>query len=153
MENQEPATPFIVEEEETEQKLIRIIEKNDNKGKYELKFLATNQKLYIQCLDKEFPNPTYENNYSLKKLNNIHRYFQTYENIQEVCSFIESVNKNSINLDKKNENIILKIKCFYKQKLNDIDFELLSVKTDYNKIINDLFSQIYQIKEGFKNIN
>ena len=134
MENQRLETPG---GEETEQKEIKTIEKN---GKYEVKFLTTNLKLYIQCIDKEFPYPTNENKYDLKQLVNAHRYFLLYEDMSDLCSFLKSIEENSIKLEERNESIILKIKCNYKEKLTDVDLELPFKKPDYDKIIKDLFN-------------
>ena len=142
MENDIPNIPVI--DEEKDKKLIRTLKKNN---KYEIKFCALNEKLYIQCLDEIFPYSTYENNYNLNNLMNVHKYFQTYKDIKDVCLLIKSINDNLITIEKNNQNIIIRIKFSFKEKLIDIDLELLKLKTDYDKIILDLFNKINEIKK------
>ena len=129
MENEVPPTPVI--KEESIIKLIREMKKNE---KYEIKFLSTNTKLYIQYLNKTFPYIKYENEYTLNNLIDVHKYFVAFEDINEVCSFLKSTDENSIKISEKNENIIVTIKCIYKVKLIDINFGLLKTKTNYDKI-------------------
>ena len=50
-------------------------------------------------------------------------------------------------MSEKNENIIVTIKCTYKEKLIDFDFGLLKAKTNYDKISLDLFNKINKIKD------
>ena len=149
MENEIPATPAA--DEETDQKLIRTIKKNE---KYVIKFLSTNKKLYIQCIEETFPNPKYENKYSLNSLINVHKYFQAYDDINEVSSFIESIDENSIKIDKNknNENIILSIKVTFKEKSIDIDFKLIKTQANYDKISLDLFNEINKTKDEIRKI-
>ena len=98
MENEIPATP--VAEEEINLKEIRTIKINE---KYEIKFLASLIKLYVQCTNEIFPYYSYANHYDLKNLIKIHKDFFVFEDIKDVCPFLKSVNKNSIKLDNKNE--------------------------------------------------
>ena len=106
-----------------------------------------NKKLYIECLDKTTHFFEYENNYILNDLINIHKYFQTYKDIEDVCSLIKSINENSIKIDKNNQNIIITIKYTNKAKLINIDLKLSKTKNDNDKIILDLFNQINKANE------
>ena len=142
MENDIPTTSVF--DEEKNKKLIKTLIKNN---KYEIKFYASDKTLYVQCLDEASPYPIYEKNYNLNNLINLNKYFQSHKDIKEVCSLIKSINENSIKIDKNKENIVIKIKYTYMEKIVDIDFELSKTKKDYDKIILDLFQRINEIKE------
>ena len=72
--------------------------------------------------------------------------------ILKKISLIKSINKNLITIDKNNKNIVIRIKCIFKENLIDIDLELLKIKTDYDKNILDLFNEMNVIKEEISTI-
>ena len=151
MENEIPPTP--IGEEKSEIELIKSFKKSEN---YEIKFSLANKNLYIQCTDEKFPYPKYEFSYNLNTLTDVQKYFPDFEDINQVCSFIKSINEKDIKMDIKKENIIISIKSTYKEKIVNIDLNLQKAKTDYNQISLNLFNEINKIKEDIKimkNIN
>ena len=141
MKNETPADPICLASDN--KKLIRCIQLNNE---YQLKFLLKNEKLYIQCIDPNFPYFLYENGFNIDELIAVHKYFKIFDNIKEVSSFFEKYDEKSFMLEKNDKNIIIIVKCAYKQKPIDINFNLRRFKKmDENEMIMDLYTKMRDI--------
>ena len=84
-------------QEQKYKKLVRTIQ-IDN---YQLKFLISDEKFYIQCSDANLPYLIYENGFNLDELIAVHKYFMPFDDIKEISSFFLRYDEKLLKLEKK----------------------------------------------------
>ena len=103
-----------------------------NDTNYSIKLSLVEGKLQILIKSsKNFSEDIYEfsNTYSFKQLQITNKYFSRFQNIEEVCSDLDSLLKLKVNIEEdKDRSLILKIPTLIEKSSGDIIFKLMKTK-------------------------
>ena len=103
-----------------------------NDTNYSISLLIVDGKLQILIKSsKNFSEDIYEfsNSYSFKQLQITNKYFSRFENIEEVCSDLDSLLKLKVSIEEdKDRSLILKIPSLAEKSSGDIIFKLMKTK-------------------------
>ena len=77
----------------------------------------------------------------------MNKYFQYYENANEICTLIKSIKENLIKIDTSDQNIIITIYFENQEKLTKIDFKLLKTKIDQIKLFQIYLMKLKKLKK------
>ena len=103
-----------------------------NDTNYSISLLIVDGKLQILIKSsKNFSEDIYEfsNSYSFKQLQITNKYFSRFENIEEVCSDLDSLLKLKVSIEEdRDRSLILKIPTLAEKSSGDIIFKLMKTK-------------------------
>ena len=131
---------------------IKINAKSKDENEYEISFSLKDEKLLISAKNKsKIPNKKYENNYTLKELQESCKYFLMFSNILDLFEEIKQIIfKNSIIINEEINNIIC-ILPLPSPTIKEVTFSLKETEKNISEQLNELYSLVQANLDGSKN--
>ena len=123
--------------------------KSKDENEYNISISSKDGKLFIVATNKrKIPNKKYENNFTLKDLQELCKYFLMFSNLSDLFEEIKQiVIKNSIIVNEKENNIEL-ILSLPSPTIKEVIFSLNEKEKNISEQINELYSLIQTDIEG-----
>lgn len=128
-----------------EMKSINMISDNKKEYLFQIKLTNDNIEIIIDSIN-DIPNNRYKQNYSLKQLLEINKYFKIFEKIDDAYqAIIDKINTNGYELKELDKGLSLKIKT-NDNICGNFNFELPLVTKSEKEEINELYKLIKTLK-------
>ena len=147
-----PKTP--IQNESVPKNAIIISEKiKENDDSYTIRFIAENNTLVVNVSeDDTTPMINYTFKYALSDLEKIHRYFKSFNSLEDLMPELKDLcedKENKIKIQKNRGNIILTL-ILNRKKDNEAHLTIPQAKMDDHQVIIDLCSTVNELKKKIK---